>query len=218
MSKTKITLDKRKNSRVLWQAYGRIEKSVSMDVFSSEDIAQKMEQLFKPLEELFLKRYKEIYKFLKLKGFDVLGPERIFYNFRGFFYEQILNEATGLTVNGNNDYNLKLNIYSCITEERIKRAIAGKPMIDAFVKSINRIPKNKLSNRKEIIESLEKQFPIYTKSNYCGGCGCSCSCDEGCNGDYTKCTSEKALSKNCSHCCSCYLSAMLKNMNFKDSV
>lgn len=48
------------------------------------------------------------------------------------------------------------------------------------------------------------------QKNFCGGCGCSCTCDMGCNGDVRKCTSKKALEKNCSHCCQCYMGMLAK--------
>ena len=214
---TKANATNKKLNVGVWEAYARIEKSVDMRIFNAEDIKGKMEKLFSEIYGQFLKRYDEISKFLKLKDFKELSVDNIFAYFKGFFYEQILNEAVSLTVNGKNDFNLKVTLFYCLTKEKLEKAITRKPMIDAFEKAINNIDEKYLSSKQEKIEALKKQFPVYTKTNYCGGCGCECQCDEGCNGDWQKCTSEKALEKHCSHCCSCYMRAMLENMDFKQS-
>ena len=88
----------------VWEAYARIEKTVDMKIFNADDIKEKMEKLFLEIYDQFLKRYEEISKFLKLKDFKELSVDNIFSYFKGFFYEQILNEAVSLTVSGKNGF------------------------------------------------------------------------------------------------------------------
>lgn len=59
--------------------------------------------------------------------------EEVFNLFRIFFYKLILNEAIHMALgNMTEKYNINKNILELLTERNLKKAIAGKPMLDAF--------------------------------------------------------------------------------------
>ena len=159
---------------------------------------------------------------------EKLSSDKIVLFFKGYFYKLVLNEAVKMTFAENANFDALGNIISLLTNEKLENEIMGKPMINAFEKAIRSIPTTDaleacLHGSKIML--LEKEFlgktifPTLGKNkkeeqkNYCGDCDCSCICDGGCNGDTNKCTSEKALKKECNHHCDCYITHMVENLS-----
>lgn len=57
---------------------------------------------------------------------------------------------------------------------------------------------------------------VELQNNHCRGCSCTCNAD--CKGDVKKCTSKKALEKNCSHGCNCYLAPFVEDQKAKGAL
>ena len=180
----------------------RIEKDVPLTIFDEPTLAKQVDNLFNGAEEKIKKRIDEIVKFLKKDDTEQFSYENIAFLFKGYFFKEILNEAVEKTFSGHGNYDILSNIISLLSEDKLKKAIIGKPMIDAFSNAIRSIPSegffDKINNGSDIL-ILEKEFlgkSIYStiekkkdeQNNRCGECGCSCTCDGGCNGDIKKCT------------------------------
>ena len=205
----------------------RIQKDVPVNIFAEPTLAKQVDSLFNSTEEKMKERVNEIVKFLNMDDTKELSYENIAFLFKGYFFKLILNEAVEITFDGKENYDILSNILSLLSEEKMETAIMGKPMIDAFSKAIRSIPNDSglraaLHGGKILL--LEKEFLGKTifptlgnkkkdeQNNYCGECGCSCTCDGECQGDIKKCTSKKAIEKDCNHCCICYTIPMSKNI------
>jgi len=143
------------------ETWVRIQKNVPLTIFDEPDLAKQVNNLFNSAEEKMKARFNEIVKFLKLDSTDELSYGNIVSLFKGYFFKAILNEAVETTLVGKGNYNILSNIASLLSEEKLEKAIMGKPMIDAFSNAIRSIHADSALSAcihgGEII-SLEKEF------------------------------------------------------------
>lgn len=200
----------------------RIETAIPITIFEKPVLKEHVSKLFNDNEEKIKSRVNEILTFIGSDYIEKLSYEEIVFFFKGYFYKLVLNEAVKMTFSEESNFDALGNITSLLTNEKLKNAIMGEPMVDAFSKAIRNLP---TGNGLEAcihggkIMLLEKEFlgktifPIFEnkQKNYCGDCDCSCTCNGDCNGDTSKCTSEIALKKECNHHCDCYITHMVEN-------
>lgn len=198
----------------------RIEKDVPLTIFDEPGVIGRVNQLFDSQQESIRQRVDEILAFMKVEPAEELSHDNISFLFKAYFFKSIMIEAVEMVFTETGKYDVKDNIMSLLSETKLKDAIMGKPMIDAFKKAIQSIPTTSALSaclHGSKIFLLEQKFlninPFRTakakvereKNNFCGECDCSCTCDGGCNGDTQMCTSKEAISKKCNHHCGCYL-------------
>lgn len=138
----------------------RIEKSVPLTIFEYPEIKERLDTLFDVMEKDIKNRLDEIMFFLCTNANDIY--KEISYNdvyalFKIYFCKSILNEAIEITFEETGRFNMALNIFDLLSEEKLKQAILGKPMIDAFERHMRALPR-----RSVLIGStmfmLEKKF------------------------------------------------------------
>lgn len=193
--------------------YLTVEKEVPSNIFERSDVQARVQELFVDAEGMIDARIKEITEFLDIEPCYELTHKHIYALFEGYFCKHIANEAIQMAFMEQGNYNILDNIMSLLTKRQLRAAIYGKPMIDAFSRAIRSIPNEHALDASihgsKILLLRKEYLSTKNKKNHCGECGCSCECDEGCNGDWQKCTS----SKECTHHCGCYVTSMLKNMS-----
>lgn len=202
----------------------RVVTNVPTTIFEKPVLKVLVSNLFDSNEEKIKARINEILTFLGSDYSEKLSSDEIEFLFKVYFYKVVLNEAVKMTFAENANLDALGNIISLLTNEKLENAIMGEPMIDAFSKAIRALPDEGLlspvlhGSKIMLLRSKflgQRIFPTFEEKekkeqkNYCGDCGCSCTCDGGCNGDTTKCTSEKA--NGCNHHCGCNIGPMVKN-------
>lgn len=204
----------------------RIKKDVPLTIFDEPSVSERVNQLFDGQQETIRQRVDEILAFLKVEPAEQLSHDNISFLFKAYFYKSIITDAVEMAFTEKGKYDVKDNIMSLLSETKLKDAIMGRPMIDAFKKAIQSIPPTSalsacLHGSKMFL--LEQKFlninPFRTskvkveseQNNFCGDCDCSCTCDGSCNGDTQKCTSKEAINKKCNHHCGCYLGPLSEN-------
>lgn len=80
--------------------------------------------------------------FLKVEPAEQLSHDNISFLFKAYFYKSIITDAVEMAFTEKGKYDVKDNIMSLISETKLKDAIMGRPMIDAFKKAIQSIPPN----------------------------------------------------------------------------
>lgn len=200
----------------------QVEINIPTTIFQKPVLKEHVSKLFDSNEEKIKTRINEILTFLGSDYSEKLSSDEIEFFFKGYFYKVVLNEAVKMTFSEEANFDALGNIISLLTNEKLKNAIMGEPMIDAFSKAIRNLP---TGNGLEAcihggkIMLLEKEFlgktifPVFEKKqkNYCSDCDCSCTCNGDCKGDTSKCSSETALKKGCNHHCDCYITHMVEN-------
>lgn len=207
----------------------RIKKDVPLTIFEEPTVKRHAELLFENSKEILENRYKNLLKELDIAPATELSYDNIISLFKPYFFETVLNDAVELTFTKKTSYNIMFAIYEVLTEEKLKEAVNGQPMLSAFNDAIASIPTSNaiesIINRGRIlipqVKFLGSKIPGITpilnelsgkntQSNCCPESGCSCSCDGSCEGETKKCTSSKALSKKCNYHCHCYMEPMRK--------
>lgn len=122
------------------EAKVKIEQVLPLTIFDEPCLKERVNQLFDSMEQETRQRVSEIIKFLNLDSTDELSYDNIAFLFKIYFYKLILNEAVEMTFSGVGKYNVLTNILSLLSEEKLRNAIMGKPMIDAFSRAIRSIP------------------------------------------------------------------------------
>lgn len=117
-----------------------INRSIPLTIFDEPYLKLQVNQLFDNMEQETRQRVSEIIKFLDLDHSDELSYDNIAFHFKHYFYQLILNEAIEITFSKAGKYNVLTNILSLLSEEKLRNAIMGKPMIDAFSRAIRSIP------------------------------------------------------------------------------
>lgn len=186
-----------------------LKTNVVLNIFDEPCIKERISELFTIMENDIKERYDEIIEFLDLKGCTELSFDKVFSLFKVYFYKSLSIEAVEEAFDKPENSDIITNIKSLLSESKLKVAIMGQPMINAFKKAISLIPyggtPTSCINGGKIL-LLEKNFcgkKIF--NNHCSSCYCSCTCDGSCNGNPRRCTSDEAIERNCTHCCGCIL-------------
>ncbi len=196
--------------------YLTIEKEVPSNIFERPNANKQLNLLMKCYKDAIDSRIKEITRFLDMKPCKELSHNNIYALFKSYFCNHIANEAVHMAFMEQNTYDIYENIVSLLTKGQMQAAIYGKPMIEAFSRAIRLMPKNTAAEERlhdiKMYDLNEHYISTKKQKNRCGECGCSCTCDEGCKGDWQKCTS----TKECNHHCGCFISPMIENMPDKN--
>lgn len=193
-----------------------IEKEVPSNIFERAVIRLKITMLMYEYKDAIDERIKEITSVIDLEPCYELSHEFLTALFKSYFCNHIANEAVQMAFMERETYDIEKNIIQLLTKGQMCAAIYGKPMIDAFSRAIRMIPNTDTFDAMKhgsTIMLLTKHYnSTKKKNNYCGECGCYCTCDEGCKGDWQKCTS----TRECNHHCGCFIAPMVENMPDKN--
>ena len=152
----------------------RIEKDVPLTIFDEPSLKKQANQVFEGAAERIKARVEEILEFLGAEYTAQLSLDNITFLFKAYFYKFILNEAVEVTLTEQGKYNILSNILSLLSEENLKVAIMGKPMIDAFTQAIRSLPaddalKASLNGSKVMLLKKEflgiENFPTFRKKD-----------------------------------------------------
>lgn len=141
----------------------KIEKSVPITIFEYPEIKERVDALFDAMESDIKSRFDEILDFILKRNddFNKISYDNIHALFKIYFYKSILNEAVEITFAENGKFNMASNVFDLLSEERLKQAISGKPMIDAFKLAICKLPTKDALNaclHGSTMLLLEKEF------------------------------------------------------------
>ena len=201
--------------------YLTINQEVSSMIFERPSILLQTSKLMHEYQSAIDARIEEINKFLGMEPCYELSHDFIISLFKSYFCNHIANKAVRMAFEEQETYDIQKSIVNLLTSSQMRAAIYSKPMIDAFSRAIRILsmrmtndnkPENSLLYSSKILLINEHYISNKKVTNRCGDCGCSCTCDEGCNGDWQKCTSPV----NCNHHCACYLTPMIKNLPDKN--
>ncbi len=192
----------------------RIEKDFRINILDDPAIKPHLSELLSSSEKEIHNKIGDILEFLNLSHHNKPGSELSVNNlanlFELYFRKAIVIEAISIALTVRKESDILSNIKGLIDHSKISNAINGDVMVLAFKKAI--AAEKGIINRSKKIEILEQKYSRKIRHNYCGGCGCKCACNADCGGDVRRCTSKEALSKNCTHCCHCYLREIVINL------
>lgn len=123
----------------------KIKKEVPTTIFEVPKIKVRVDTLFDEMEDDIKSRFNEIKAFItednsKKQMYGNISYDEIVTFFKMYFYKSILNEVVEMTFTQDGKYNVVKNILEVLTEERLKDAIWGEPMVYAFEKFIRNQP------------------------------------------------------------------------------
>lgn len=119
----------------------KIETTVNDSIFETPAIATRVSDLLCEEKKLFDERYEEIKNFIDFeKDFESLSKDNVFTLFKGYWFKSIINKAIESIFSEGSDYNVYNAIVNLLTNQNLKEAIMGEPMIDAFSMAIRQIP------------------------------------------------------------------------------
>ncbi len=144
----------------------RIETQVPITIFELPQVKEKVNPLFTQMENAIRTRFDEIKKFItdnrnKAERYEAISYDEVVKLFKIYFYKNILNDAIKFTFSSNNKFDIVDNIIELLTEEKLKTAILGKPMICAFKYLIAKLPNDDVFDAISdggTMLALEKEF------------------------------------------------------------
>lgn len=120
-----------------------VECEVGADIFETEIIKQRINELFNKFQGKIDARYKKIVMFLKHNSLIIDETEaynHICEHFRGYLYKEVLNEAITYAFSKDKTYNVIDSLLQLLTEKKFCEYIMGSPMINAFERYISELP------------------------------------------------------------------------------
>ena len=144
----------------------KIEKGVSTDIFELPQIKLRVDELFDEMKDDIRARFDEVKAFItngerKEKRYGMISYNEIISLFKICFYNSIINEVVEITFSQSGKYNVVENILEVLSEQKLKDAIYGKTMIDAFETAIRLLPTDSgltAALHGSTIHLLEKEF------------------------------------------------------------
>ena len=144
----------------------KIEKGVSTDIFELPQIKLRVDELFEDMKDDIQARFNEVKAFITKterneKRYGMISYNEIESLFEICFYRSIINEVVEITFTQSGKYNVVENILEVLSEQKLKDAIYGEPMIDAFGTAIRLIPSDSglgCALHGSTILLLEKEF------------------------------------------------------------
>lgn len=144
----------------------RIETQVPITIFELPQVKEKVKPLFEKMENAIRTRFDEIKKFItdnrsKAERYEAISYDEIAKVFKIYFYKNILNDAVKITFSSNNKFDVVDNIIELLTEEKLKVAIVGEPMICTFKYLIAKLPNDDVFDAISdggTMLALEKEF------------------------------------------------------------
>lgn len=144
----------------------RIERKVPIDIFELPQIKLRVDELFDELKDDIRVRFDEIKEFCtkdkkKEERYGMISYNEIELLFKIYFYKSIINEIVEITFTQSGKYNVVENILEVLSEQKLKDAIYGETMIDAFATAIRMIPTDSgliAALHGSTIHLLEKKF------------------------------------------------------------
>lgn len=122
-----------------------IKTEVPITIFELPQVKEKVKPLFKKMESEIKARFDEIKTFIldrrnNKEKYEAISYDEVVKVFKIYFYKSILNAVVKITFSDKGKYDVVDNILSLLTEEKLKDAILGKPMIDSFKYVIRKLP------------------------------------------------------------------------------
>jgi len=122
----------------------KITRTVPTTIFELPKIKERVNPLFKEMENDIKSRFYEIKDFLT-KGKEDSRYNKICYDdvatvFKIYFYKSILNDAVEVAFSENSKYDVVEIIVDLLCKEKLKEAILGEPMIWSFEKTMRALP------------------------------------------------------------------------------
>lgn len=144
----------------------RIKVEVPVTIFELPKIKVRVDQLFSDLESDIKLRFDEIKAFITQKDskgeYSKISYDEVAEFFKMYFYKSILNEVVVITFT-EVKCDVAENIIALLSEEKLKAAILGEPMISAFEKGMDSIPtKNGIvrGSKKLLLEKVFLGIPV----------------------------------------------------------
>lgn len=136
----------------------KIEKAVPTDIFQLPQIKLRVDELFDEMKGDIRARFDEVKAFITKterdkERYGMISYDEIVDFFKIYFYKSILNEVVEITFTQSGKYNVMENILEVLSVPKLKEAVFGKQMIDAFGMAIRKIP-----SHGSTILLLEKEF------------------------------------------------------------
>lgn len=144
----------------------RITTEVPITIFELPQVKEKVKPLFTKMENEIKARFDEIKTFItdgrnKRQKYEVISYDEVVKIFKIYFYKNILNDAVKITFSSNNKFDIVDNIIELLTEEKLKAAIFGEPMICTFKHLIAKLPNDDVFDAISdggTMFALEKEF------------------------------------------------------------
>lgn len=141
----------------------RIEAEVPITIFELPQVKEKVKPLFTKMESEIKARYDEIKTFIKdrKQRYESISYDEVSKVFRIYFYKFILNDVVKVTFSDSNKFDVVDNILELLTEEKLKDAILGDPMLCTFKKLIAELPNDDVFDAISdggTMFALEKEF------------------------------------------------------------
>lgn len=123
----------------------KIEKAVPTDIFELPQIKLRVDELFDEMKGDIRARFDEVKAFITKterdkERYGMISYDEIVDSFKIYFYKSILNEVVEITFTQSGKYNVMENILEVLSDQKLKDAVFGKQMIDAFGMAIRKIP------------------------------------------------------------------------------
>lgn len=136
-------------------------KGFPISLFQTQQIKDTIDTVFSKMNNDIILRFNDIMKFIEYHNthiYNTIKFDIILHDFKMYFFNDIYYKANNTA---NKDINLIDVITSLITNENVKNALFGKPMIYAFAKYIYNIQTNDALTKylyDSFVILLEKQF------------------------------------------------------------
>lgn len=122
-----------------------IEKAVPITIFEVPEIKLRVDTLFDKMVGDIKSRFDEVKGFITKTETDKKRYGEISYDeiaswFKIYFYKSILNEVVEIMFSKEGKYDVIAIILELLSDEKLREAILGKPMIDAFKDVMRKIP------------------------------------------------------------------------------
>ena len=123
----------------------KIEKAVPTDIFELPQIKLRVDELFDEMKGDIRARFDEVKAFITKterdkERYGMISYDEIVDSFKIYFYKSILNEVVEITFTQSGKYNVMENILEVLSDKKLKDAVFGKQLIDAFGMAIRKIP------------------------------------------------------------------------------
>lgn len=140
---------------------------IPLTIFDNQELKSKVDNLFYDMNDAIHERIMQNLKIINPKTTNELLVKNINKSFKIYFFESVLDEISKNTLNETNKCNILKSIEPLISRENLTNALMGRPLLKAFLKSLNEIPGYNIYNNKSLtVKRAYLEMKILSNKKY----------------------------------------------------